>query len=351
MIDLRSDTLSMPTAAMLACIGMAQLGDDGRLDAVGRGGDRAVNELEDLAAELTGKQAGLLVPTGTMGNNLALLTYCKPGDQVLTEPLQHLYRAERMAFSENLGRLQAVFYGLNEAAIPDVEELERLLHSGNIKLLCLENTHNSMGGACLPMKALREIRKLTAKFRVPIHMDGARLFNAAAALGVEAADICRETDSVMFCLSKGLGAPVGSLLCGTAEFIGKARELRKMLGGGMRQAGVLAAPGSYALRHNRAALVQDHAKARMFAAALSQSQLLKVQIPQTNIVILDTSSAQIGAEEFCKQLAEHGLLAAKTGTYKIRLVFYRDIDETMVQMAAEAVLSAERAVLRGDHGR
>jgi len=258
MIDLRSDTLTLPDRPMLETILTAKLGDDGRADARGRGEDLAVNELEDLAAEITGKEEAVLFPSGTMANTAAILTYCRPGDGVLVDEIQHIFITEKVVFDRNFGRLTPLFYKLNGRNVPDLESMTVHLRKSPVSLVCVENTHNFSGGFCMSPEEMGVIKNAAESYGVPVHMDGARLFNAAAALGVAAADLCAHADSVMFCISKGLGAPVGSLLCGTREFIRKARLTRKLLGGNMRQAGIIAAPGIYALRNNIVRLGEDN---------------------------------------------------------------------------------------------
>ncbi|HSK69592.1 MAG TPA: threonine aldolase family protein, partial [Candidatus Limnocylindria bacterium] len=243
MIDLRSDTLTMPGAAMLMTVLTAELGDDGRAGEDGRGEDRAANALEDHAAALMGKEAAVLFPSGTMANTAALLTWAGPGDAVLAEPLLHAVKAEKAAFSDRLGRLKAVAYRVTPQGKPDLDSARELLAQNTIKVLLLENTHNFRGGVCLDAGETDALCAAAHDRGVPVHLDGARIFNAAARTGEPAARLCRGTDSVMFCLSKGLGAPAGSLVAGDKAFIGALRETRKLLGGTMRQAGVIAAPG------------------------------------------------------------------------------------------------------------
>lgn len=338
MIDLRSDTLSMPDREMLSRSLDAPLGDSGRLDENGRGGDPSVNALEDLAAEITGKERAIFLPSGTMGNHVALLTQCKAGDTVLVDTMQHIFRTEKAAFDPGFGQLQPLFYHLTSEGYPDVEEIRKLLKTGKPKLLCIENTHNWAGGACIPLTVLNELRSLADDFGIPVHMDGARLFNAAVASHLEASVICQYADTVMFCISKGLGAPAGSLLCGSRNFILKAAATRKLLGGNMRQAGILAAAGQYALEHNRNDLAEDHRRAAMALKALSD--LKKIRVPdriQSNIIILDAAKAGRSAEEFVKEVKELGLWLSVSSEAHARMVFYRNITDHQALEAAEII--------------
>ena len=326
MIDLRSDTLTMPTPQMLATVLEAAMGDDGRAGEDGRGEDPTVNDLEDLAAELTGKEAAVLLCSGTMGNTTALLTYCRPGDRILVDETMHIYKTEKAAFDPRLGQLVPEFYSLNENLTPDIQSIEEKLSKKIVSLLCIENTHNYMGGICTPVHEIEKISKLAGKYGVPVHMDGARLFNVAVALSVEAKEICKYVDSVMFCISKGLGAPVGSLLCGQKDFILEARNTRKLLGGSMRQAGVIAAPGIYALKHNMPHLWKDHEHTQIFLRNLGKMKKTGVQeFVHTNIVMLYTKNTGLTEKEYCRRAREKGLLIGPAGENKVRLVFYSAI--------------------------
>lgn len=335
MIDLRSDTLTLPDAAMLNTILSAKLGDDGRADQYGRGEDFTVNALEDLAAGLTGKEASLLFPSGTAANTAAVFAYCQPGDKVLVDETQHIYRSEKVVFEKSIGQLIPVIYRLNARNTPDIDNLTALLQQNDIRLLCLENTHNSAGGTCITLAELKKIHQAAKEFNVPVHMDGARLFNAVVSLGITAKEICQYTDSVMFCLSKGLGAPVGSLLCGSKAFVQKARAKRKLLGGNMRQAGILAAPGIYALQNNIARLQADHDNASYVAGQLRGLNKATVQADvQSNIVMLDIDKTGLNAEGYCALAKTKGLWINPALGSTVRLVFYNGITR---EAAAQAV--------------
>lgn len=338
MIDLRSDTLTLPDEPMLRTILTARLGDDGRLDAEGRGEDLAVNELEDMAAEVSGKEAGLLCASGTMGNQAALLTWCRPGDTVLLDELQHLDRSEKTAFTPRFGQLKKVTYRSDTSLMPNTTDMEEKLKSGPVNLICIENTHNYTGGTCINLKRMAEIRSLADRYGVPVHMDGARIFNAAVFLGTMVKEIARYVDSMMFCVSKGLGAPVGSLLCGTKKFISEAKETRKLLGGAMRQAGIIAAPAIYALKHNVERLREDNENAQFCASLLKDLKKVKAQQNvQTNIMMLDMEGAGITPQEFCVRAKEKGLLIRPIIGSFVRLVFYKGITRSDSERAAAIV--------------
>lgn len=326
MIDLRSDTLTIPTKEMLETILLAKFGDDGRKDSEGRGEDPTVNALENLASYLTGKEAAALFSSGTLANTAALLTHCVPGDMVMVDPLNHIYRSEKVAFDKRFGQLVPLLYPLNSVGKPDLAEMRKLLEANPVKLIIVENTHNFAGGVCLDETDLYLIRVLADEFHVPVHLDGARLFNAAASNGVSAKTLCRYVDSVMFCLSKGLGAPLGSLLCGSREFMQKTLEIRKLLGANMRQAGVMAAPGIYALQNHLLNLLEDHEHARMFAANLRDLRKSTVQETiESNIVMLDVRNTGVTPEEYCRRAKSLGLHIRPVLEYSVRFVFYRGI--------------------------
>jgi len=345
MIDLRSDTLTLPDQPMLETILTAPLGDDGRLDAAGRGEDRTINQLEDTAAKLVGKEAGLFCCSGTMGNQTALLTYCRPGDVVLVDEIQHLYKSEKTAFDERFGRLQARFYKFDANCMPDLQDVETKLAAGRVKLLCVENTHNFTGGTCTDLKRLAALRNLADKYKIPVHMDGARLFNAAAFLKVPASEICQYVDSVMFCVSKGLAAPIGSLLCGPKAFIKEAKDTRKLLGGAMRQGGVAAAPALYALQHNIERLKEDNANSCFCASLLQDLKKIKVQANvQTNILMLDLRQAGIEPAEFCARAKVAGLWIRPVLKGFVRLVFYKGITKADAAQAASIIQQLDAAL-------
>lgn len=344
MIDLRSDTLTMPDRPMLETILDAKLGDDGRTDANGRGEDPTINRLEDMAAELVGKEAGILLPTGTLGNTTAVMTYCHAGDTVLVEEEQHILLTEKLVFEPHLGGLKPVCYHLDAHHMPFPDEIDQLLTESGAKLLFLENSHNFSGGYCIDVPTMAKLRAVADAHGVPIHMDGARLFDAAAHLQTSAAQICQYVDSVMFCVSKGLGAPVGSLLCSTRAFCAQARATRKLFGAVMRQGGIIAAPAIYALEHNIERLGEDIENAQLIHTLL-KGKLKRLRIQdevQTNIVMLDLTDAGILADEFCKRAKEKGLFIRPIrNNYRVRLVLYKGITHEDAENAASILLELD----------
>lgn len=325
MIDLRSDTVTKPTPDMRRAMAQAEVGDDVY------GEDPTVNRLQEYAAELLGFEAALFVPSGTMGNQVAIAVHTRPGQEVIVEAQSHIYNVEMATMARFSGVQPRVLLGDRgvftaqqvEAAIRP--NLYYLAHTG---LVCLENTHNAAGGRIFPLSVTREILEVAHRHGIPVHLDGARIFNAAVALGVPAKELVRGFDSVMFCLSKGLGAPVGSMLCGSREFIQEARRVRKALGGGMRQAGVLAAAGLYALTHHIDRLAEDHENARILAEGLSQIPGLSVTPPETNIVLVEIVRGPTAAE-LAERLRRRGVLVAPAGAgteaRKLRLVTHLDV--------------------------
>lgn len=344
MIDLRSDTLTLPSEKMLETILHANLGDDGRVDADGRGEDLTVNELEDLGAKITGKDGGILFSSGTLANTAAILSYCNSGDKVLVDEIQHIYKSEKIVFEKNFGQLVPVFYNLSRRNTPDINHIKQLIEEQEIRLLCIENTHNFSGGSCIPLEELKELHDLAKENNVHIHMDGARLFNAVVSLGVDASEICQYVDSAMFCLSKGLGAPIGSLLCGGQKFIKVARKNRKLLGGNMRQAGIIAAPGIYALENNIESLKTDNEHAMFVANGLKDLQKTKVQKNvQTNIVMLDVSETGLSTKEYCELAKQKGLIIRPVLENKVRLVFYNGINREDAEKSIKIIKGIEQS--------
>ncbi|PWM26006.1 MAG: threonine aldolase [Oscillospiraceae bacterium] len=344
MIDLRSDTLTMPDLPMLETILTAPLGDDGRVGPDGRGEDATVNELEDLAARLTGKEAALLFPTGTLANTCGVLAWSSAGDPVLVHEQQHLLLTEKFLFDDRFCRMKPVRYRMTPQMVPDAEQIDRLFAESGARLLCLENSHNFSGGYCIPVDQMRRLREVADRHHASIHLDGARLFHAAASLGVTVDQIAAYTDTVMFCISKGLGAPVGSLLCGSREVIARVRPLRHLLGGGMRQAGVIAAPGLWALRHNLSRLQEDIDNARL-AAGLLQGKLTRLTMQkevQTNLLVLGMGSIGVSPDEFCRRAAEKGLLIRPVLSDSVRLVFYKGVTKEDARGAARILLELDR---------
>ncbi|MBQ6833218.1 MAG: aminotransferase class I/II-fold pyridoxal phosphate-dependent enzyme [Lachnospiraceae bacterium] len=347
MIDLRSDTLTMPDLSMLESILSAKMGDDGRTDANGRGEDFTVNELEDMAAKLTGKESAVFMPTGTFGNSVAIMTKCKAGEKVLVEEEQHILLTEKFVFEEDYGRLIPVRYQLNSKHMPEPSQIEKLLEESGSKYICLENSHNSSGGYCIDLATMKAIREIADKHGTWIHLDGARLFHAAVYLNTTADQICQYADSVMFCVSKGLGAPVGSLLCGTETFCKNARVTRKLFGGVMRQVGVVAAPAIYALKNNITRLTEDIENTKIIHTML-KGNLTKVAIQdevQTNMIMLDLTKTGVDAESFCQKAKELGLLIRPfRSNVKVRMVLYKGITSQDAVNAANIIIELDRSL-------
>jgi threonine aldolase len=339
-IDFRSDTVTLPTPAMRDAIFRAELGDDVYHE------DPTTNRLQRMAADLLGKEDALFVASGTMANLVAVLTHCEAGDSVLLGSEAHMHYYE----SEGLVRLA----GVDIRTLPndhngriDAAALEKDLWEGEgspVDLVCLENTHMRWGGVSLSAAYTSKIASVAHGRGVPLHLDGARIFNAAVALGVPAATLVEDVDSVMFCLSKGLSCPVGSLVCGSGEFIALARQSRKLVGGGMRQAGVLAAAGIVALESMIDRLADDHANARLLAEGLAEMPgvTLDAGAVQTNIVIFEVRG---GAPPFLAAIAEKGILALPVGPDRVRMITHYGIEREDVERALELIRTV---LLRGD---
>ncbi|HEY8491035.1 MAG TPA: low-specificity L-threonine aldolase [Dehalococcoidia bacterium] len=340
-IDLRSDTVTLPPPEMRRAMAEAELGDDVY------GEDPTVNRLEAMMAERLGKEAGLFTASGTMSNLVALLTHCqRRGTEVILGEEAHILQYE-VGGAAGLGGLQLRPVPNTPRGMLDLEALERTVRGRNIHwpetgLICVENTHNRCGGAALTPADMAAGRAVAARHGgIPIHLDGARIFNAAVALGVPAADLARDADSVAVSLSKGLACPVGSVLCGSGEFIARARKYRKMVGGGMRQAGVLAAAGVYALEHMVDRLAEDHENARRLAAGLAEIPGLNVDAAavQTNIVLIRVDGGSAAA--FLARLRAVDVLATESGPETARMVTHYGIERAHVD---EALVRIRRAM-------
>ncbi|MCX6552514.1 MAG: aminotransferase class I/II-fold pyridoxal phosphate-dependent enzyme [Acidobacteria bacterium] len=336
LIDLRSDTLSKPTPEMLQSILTAALGDDSR------DGDPTVLELEAEAARMLGKDAAVLTVSGSMSNTVALRTLCEPGAAAIVEESAHLYGMEFSAVASACGLLVLPVKGID--GVPDMDGVRRAIRKAATMfpatgVLCLEDTHNAAGGTVLTPEQIGELAAVAHDAGLPVHLDGARLFNASVALGVDVRDLARPADSVSVCLSKGLSAPVGSLLAGSQALVERARKVRNSLGGAMRQAGIIAAPGLVALRTMVTRLAEDHENARYLARVMTGIPGLRVDLAtvQTNIVNLDVSGLGIDAATFAAHLVDRGVRAVpKIGT-SVRFVTYRNITRADVEQAAVAV--------------
>ena len=322
LIDLRSDTVTRPTPAMYAAMAAAEVGDDVY------GEDPTVNRLEARAAELFGREAAIFVPTGTMGNQIAIRLHTQHGQEVICEARSHILDWEMAmvaAFSGCVPRTVAGDRGVMRWERIARAIAPKIYYRAATGLIAIENTHNMAGGTCTPLEALEEIWAGARQAGLPTHLDGARVFNAAAALGVDVATLTRGFDTVMFCLSKGLGAPVGSMLVGSKEAMARARVYRKALGGGMRQAGVIAAAGLVALETMTERLQDDHANARMLAKVVAECKRVAIDLAavQTNIVIFAVSDGN--AAGLVAALKERGILASAIGPEHVRLVTHYDV--------------------------
>jgi threonine aldolase len=341
-IDLRSDTVTRPTPAMYERMASAPLGDDG-LD-----GDPTARELESTAAALLGKEAALYVPSATMANLLAILAQAGRQELVLAEAASHIYVTERGA-----GALTGTFYegiaGVDGAM--DLERLSDALAPGRYKLrtgvVCVESSHNNAGGTVLPLAHMGAVFEAAKRVGASVHLDGARLMNAAVALGVPAADITAFTDTVSLCLSKGLSAPMGAVLAGSAGTIERARSLRKMLGGSQRQVGVVAAAGLVAITGMVERLAEDHTAASRLARGIRLVKGLSANTPQTNIVHVDVSATGLDAAQWERELRRQGVLVRPWGRQRLRCVTHRHVGEREADLALEAFAVVASRDVRG----
>ena len=335
MIDLRSDTVTRPTAKMRAAMAAAEVGDDVY------GEDPTVNRLEARAAEVFGREAALLVPTGSMGNQVAIRLHTQHGQEVVCEARAHVLDWEMgmtAAFSGCTLRGVWAERGMLTWELVRGAIFRDVHFHASTGLICIENTHMMAGGTAMPAAVARAICDGAHEMGLAVHLDGARVFNAAAALGVGVKELTAGFDTVMFCLSKGLGAPVGSMLVGSGAAMARAREVRKALGGGMRQAGVLAAAGLIALEEMPGRLTEDHAHARLLAEAVARSGVAEIDLTtvETNMVVF-TLRRGGDAEAFCAALAERDVLAGALGPRVVRLVTHYDVGRADCERAAEVV--------------
>lgn len=325
--DMRSDTVTHPTLAMRQAMYDAAVGDDVYED------DPTVRELENLAAQKTQKEAALFVPSGTMGNQLAILTYCQPGNEVILGEDCHIVQYETGAAATIAGvQLRTLESNQGVLNASDIEKRIRIgddIHFPETRLICLENAHSN--GRVIPLKAMQEVWQLAQHYGIPIHLDGARIFNAATYLGCDVSEITQYSDTVMFCLSKGLAAPVGSILAGPTKFIAYARKKRKLLGGGMRQAGVLAAPGILAINEMTQRLAQDHAHARLLATELAKLPGIKINLDDVHInIVWLTLPDTVNQQRLITALETAGIKVNPPEFGQMRLV-------THWQISAEAI--------------
>ncbi|HEX7567294.1 MAG TPA: low-specificity L-threonine aldolase [Anaerolineaceae bacterium] len=336
-VDLRSDTVTHPTEAMRAAMAKAEVGDDVM------GEDPTINALQKAAAERMGKEAGLFVPSGTMGNLVAVLTHCGRGDEIILGNLSHTFIFEGGGVAALGGIMPHTLPNLADGRI-DLDAMQGAIRPDDVhqpitRLIVLENTHNRCGGTILKLEYMRQVGELARKAGLKLHVDGARIFNAAVALGLPAKILVEQADSVTFCLSKALCAPVGSVLCGTAEFIHSARRIRKQLGGGMRQAGILAAAGLVALDEMVERLGEDHRRARTLANGLAGIPGLSLDnsVPDTNMVFVSLKdNVPLYSSQVAARLTEKGVKVGTVGPRRFRMVTHYWIDDEGIEQTLKA---------------
>jgi threonine aldolase len=333
-VDLRSDTVTRPTPAMRRAIMDAEVGDDVF------GDDPTVQALERRVAELAGKEAALYVPSGTMGNQLAIRCHTEPGDEVLLEPESHIFLYEQGGLGANSGCLAHLVPGERGLVTP-AEVVAAVRdpaddHVARVRLLCVENTHNRQGGVVVPLERLQAVAAVARAHGVAVHLDGARLWNAGVASGIPLRDWAATADSVMMCFSKGLGAPVGSILTGSGDFIRRAHRVRKRWGGGMRQVGILAAACLYALDHHLERLADDHRRAKTLAAGFAQAPGVRIIEPETNIVIVTLEHPALDPAALLRALEARGVRMVAFGARRLRAITHLDVDDAGVAGAVTA---------------
>ncbi|MHB1415376.1 MAG: GntG family PLP-dependent aldolase [Chloroflexota bacterium] len=338
-INVRSDVVTLPTEEMFDAIRQAKLGDDNA------GQDPSVNRLEAMAAEKLGKEAAMLLTSGTMGNLVGLMAHTERGQEVIVEEYAHIFTSEQGGAAAIGGLMLSRVKGSKGCPLPEAVEAAIRpddIHAPRTGLICLENTHNRAGGTVISPEQIVAVRAVANKHGLPIHIDGARIFNAAIALGIPAKDLVRDADSVTFCLSKGLSCPAGAVLAGSRSYIERARRLRKLLGGNMRQAGIIAAPGVVALESMIDRLAEDHQNARRLAEGLANIGCLMLDLDtvQTNIVRVDVAPSGLTAAEFATRLRSFNVEVSVQGKTIMRLVTHRHIGPSHV----EEVIAACRRV-------
>jgi len=334
-IDLRSDTVTRPTSAMRKTMAEAEVGDDVF------GEDPTVNTLQERVAGLLGKEAALFVPSGTMANQLSIKSHAQPGDEVIIESSSHPYNFEGGAGAALSGVQFHCLKGVR--GILEAFQIEEAIrpfdhHFPVTKLICLENTHNRGGGTIYPIEKMKEIYRLTQSKGLLLHLDGARLWNASVATGIKPNEYAQWTDSVSVCLSKGLGAPIGSLVAGSKSFIDRVHRFRKMFGGGMRQVGIIAAAGIYAMDHHLERLKEDHQNAKRLAVGLKECKGISIEpkYVETNIVIFDVAETGLDASQLTKEMKKEGILIHAFGKTQIRLVTHLDVGAVDIEKALKA---------------
>ena len=334
-IDLRSDTVTRPTSAMRKAMSEAEVGDDVF------GEDPTVNALQEKVANLLGKETALFVPSGTMANQLSIKSHTQPGDEVIIEASSHPYNFEGGAGAALSGIQFQCLKGVR--GILDASQIEEAIrpadhHFPVTKLICLENTHNRGGGSIYPLEKMAEIYRLTKSKGLLLHLDGARLWNASVATGIKPREYAQWADSVSVCLSKGLGAPIGSLVAGSKPFIDRVHRFRKMFGGGMRQVGIIAAAGIYALNHHLERLKEDHHNAKRLAVGLKEFKGVSIDPKhvETNIVIFDVTDTGMTGAQVAEAMKKEGVLIHAFGKTQIRLVTHLDISSEDIEIALKA---------------
>ncbi len=349
MIDLRSDTVTLPTPAMREAMYHAEVGDDVYHE------DPTINRLQEMAAERLGKEAAIYVPSGTMGNAISILAHAGRGEAVIVGNQSHIYHYEEGGAS-TLGGSPMVVVQTDQNGMLDPSEIQANIsdgsdeHSAPSALLCIENTHNRCGGSVLSLEQVEQLTTLAHSHGLMVHMDGARVFNAAIALGIPVNTLVRTADSIMFCLSKGLSAPVGSMVVGSRDFIQRAQRMRKLLGGGMRQAGVLAAAGIVALEQMVDRLEEDHETSKQLALGLADYPQIDINVDQvkTNMVMFSVRNSKhepMGEKEtmqFLSKVREHGVLMGHIGQGKIRAVTHHGINDNDI---TTALIGIRRALI------
>lgn len=338
-IDLRSDTLTKPTVAMRAAMAAAEVGDDVY------GEDPSIKTLEERVAALLGKEAALFVPSGTMGNQIGLLVHTRPGDEVIIGEGSHCAFYESGAASAWAGVQFAI---AGRGGLFQAEEMVEAIkptpdHFPRTRLVVVENTHNRAGGRVFPQADVLAIAREAGQHGLALHLDGARIWNASVATGLSPAELAAPFDTVSCCFSKGLGAPVGSAISGSRELIVSAHRFRKMLGGGMRQGGILAAGALYALEHHRARLAEDHHNARVFAETLQGADGVALSLAEVETNIVRVELTQLDASEVVRRAAQQGVLMNATGKRTLRAVTHLDVSEAEVKRAAEILRGLARA--------
>ncbi len=335
-IELRSDTTTKPSKGMREAMARAEVGDDVF------GEDPTVNRLQEMVAELLGKEAALFVPSGTMANQIAIKSHTQHGDEIIMERYAHPFNSEAGALAALCGVQVNLIDGVR--GVITVDQVKQAVRSPNVhhaptRLICLENTHNRGGGKVYPLEIIAEIRKFSLESGIPMHLDGARLMNASVASGIKASDYTAHFDSCTICLSKGLGAPVGSLVAGSRDFIAKAYRYRKMFGGGMRQVGILAAAGIYALEHNIERLKEDHENAKRLAKGIEGVPGISINADEveTNLVYFTVTKKGWTARQAADALKKEGVLVSVPGTQMIRAVTHLDVSRQDIEEAIEII--------------